>query len=118
MAKFNDGGEYQGGRKPMQPGEYFTFNRKDKNDQPNGTLTIERTARPYAYDLCDAYNKSMRPDLKAQGAEWFVDSQGQVKLGQNAEWSKAHAAQIAKTQEYERQQWLRHNRRQDDGAQH
>ena len=75
---------------------------------------FERTGRPYVYDLCDHYNRTMHPAGQAAGAEWFVDSQGQVKLGQNAEWSKAHAAQIAKTQEYERQQWMRHNRRQDD----
>lgn len=113
MAKFDGGGEGQGGRGPMRPGETFTFNRKDKNDQPNGTLTIERTSRPYAFDLCDAYNRTMRHDLVAQGGEYFVDKQGQVRLGISAEWTAANSLRMAQQQEYERQQWVRHNWRDD-----
>jgi hypothetical protein len=56
----------------------------------------------------------MHPTARERGGEWFVDSQNQVRLGQNAEWSAANSLRMAQKQEYEREQWVRHNWRQDD----
>lgn len=112
MAKFDERPESpQGG--PIAPGESRTFSYT-VDGQPK-TLKIERTGRPYAYDLCDTYNRTMSAAAKQNGAEWYVDNQGQVRLGQSAEWSARHAKQTAQTQEDERRQWMRHNWRANQG---
>lgn len=62
---------------PMVPGDVRTFTARDpKTGEVTKEITIRRTNREYAYDLCDAYNEA-RP----HGAmEYFVFN-GEVKLG-------------------------------------
>jgi len=84
--------------------------------EPTGySQPFERTGRPYVFDLCDHYNRTMHPTARERGGEWFVDNQGQVRLGQNLEWSEANTRRIAATQERERDEWIRNNREHDNG---
>ena len=68
----------QDGDKPsgaMQIGEMRQIQIRDK---PGGivvkTLTLERTARPYARDLCDAYNDGRHPP------RWRVTDNGELAM--------------------------------------
>lgn len=63
-------------RGELQPGDTRTVTRKD-----GGTLTIDRTGRPYAYDLRDAYNAAMSLSARQRGLEWFVDAKGELRIG-------------------------------------
>ena len=99
MAKLTDG-PAPAARKPMNPGEVFTFIRQD-----GVSVTIERTARPYPFDLRDAYNKAMLPEAKARGLEYFVDNQGDVRLGFPEEFSKGHTKALERKAERERADW-------------
>lgn len=68
----------EGSAKPngtMRIGETRQISIRDK---PGGmvvkTLTLERTARPYAHDLCDAYNDGRHPP------RWRVTDSGELAM--------------------------------------
>jgi hypothetical protein len=61
----------------MEVGDVRTVVAKDKEGNVVKTIHINRTARDYCYDLCDAYNEALtNPDL-----QYYVDSANQVRLG-------------------------------------
>lgn len=94
---------------PMQPGEIKIVHVKDSSGQIIRTVTIHRTTRAYAYDLCDAYNEAMSEDARRRGLEYYVTPAGEVKLGDRQDWTRQHTRDIARKAEQERQQWLRNN---------
>ena len=68
-----DGPSTQQGMR-MMPGESRTFSYS-VDGQPK-TITIHRTTRSYAQDLCDAYNANRSRD----DVEYVVDGTDQIKL--------------------------------------
>lgn len=87
----------------MKPGDTRTWSTESK------TYTLTRTDRPYAYDLCDAYNKARtRDDL-----EFYVDPNGNVKMGTPEAFTKRHTEAIQRRHEQERDQWKRAQSRAD-----
>lgn len=73
------------------------------------TFTVNRTARPYVDDLCDAYNaKRARRDV-----EWFVDHSGSMRLRDAPGFEAANTRRIVEVRERERDEWLRRNDRAD-----
>lgn len=59
-------------------GETRTITARDpKTGDVIREYTLIRTARPYVYDLCDAYNASGK-------GGWIVDQTGNLKLGADA----------------------------------
>ncbi len=87
----------------MRIGDTFTILRPD-----GSAVTINRTPQTYAQDLADAYNTSMSDEAKARGMEWFVTPAGELKLGDNAAWSRANAKRDESRRETERARHLRH----------
>lgn len=62
---------------PMNPGDVRTYTARDpKTGEVIKEITIHRTTRDYAYDLCDAYNAA----CPYSDMEYFVLN-GEVKLG-------------------------------------
>lgn len=94
---------------PMQPGEIKIIHVKDSSGQIVRTVTIHRTARDYAYDLCDAYNEAMSEDARRRGLEYYVTNSGEVKLGDRQDWTRQHTIELARKAEHDRQQWKRNN---------
>ena len=87
----------------LQPGETRTI-----HDLKSGrTWTVHRTTRDYVYDLCDAYNVELSPALRNNGLQWFVTPSGELKLGDNAEWSRHNRREIAQRMESERSRFIR-----------
>lgn len=68
-----------------------------------GDRFLVRTARRYAFDLADAYNRN-RPD---DGKSWFVDHGGNLRFGDTPEGERHTAKQIVRRREAERDRWLR-----------
>jgi hypothetical protein len=71
------------------------------------TWTVHRTTRDYVYDLCDAYNVQLSPAVRSIGLQWYVTPSGELKLGDNAEWSRHNSRQIAQRMETERSRFIR-----------
>jgi hypothetical protein len=80
------GGEDREPNRPMQAGESRTYTGEGKSAQK--TVTIIRTDRPYAEDLCDAYNASMGEEARKRGLRWQVSHAGELKLGYSVEAAK------------------------------
>jgi hypothetical protein len=59
------------------------------------------------FDLCDCYNEARSGEAKERGLEWFVAPNGELKLGDNAGWSRSNLKRIESRNETER---ARHNR--------
>ncbi len=110
LSEASNDGNVSGPREPLRPGDQFTFTRKNDDGSVAMTVTIERTARPYAFDLCDAYNKTMLPAARANGCEYFVDGQGQVRLGFPEQFSKDRTKQLERTTESERRDFNHRSR--------
>lgn len=70
-------------------------------------IAIHRTSRPYAFDLCDAYNAAMSEDARQRGLEWYVSASGEAKLGDSAAWQSRHTNDLARGAETDRQQHIR-----------
>jgi len=100
--------EEQGGSGELKPGETRTILAKDKQGNILKTMTLYRTSREYVYDLCDCYNEHRTNDAKERGVEWYVTPAGELKIGDNAAWSKHHAREIAARTETERSRFIRH----------
>lgn len=111
-AKFSSGaaGGGSGGNGPMKPGDVRIVEVKDGHGSIIKTITIHRTNRPYAEDLCEAYNAAMSQGARDRGLEYRVLN-GEVKLGYSYEFSAAHTKHLERQAESERQQWLRNNKR-------
>lgn len=73
--------------------------------------TLTRTARPYVYDLCDAYNNSMSEAARQRGAIWIVTHGGELKLTDSDEFHRWNTRNMARKGESERQEWLRNHRK-------
>lgn len=69
------------------------------------TVTIERTARSYADDLCDAYNAAKR----REDIEWYVAASGDVRLRDVPAWSVHRIKHTDRKREDQRQEWMRRN---------
>jgi hypothetical protein len=68
-------------------------------------VSIERTARPYVYDLCDAYNdKRKRLDV-----EWIVGLDGNLHL-QFVQSPQRTKDDLDRKAEAQRQEWLHRHR--------
>lgn len=91
----------------LAPGETRTIHAKDRSGNIVKTITVHRTEREYVFDLCDAYNAARSEDARQRGLEWYVAPNGELKLGDNAAWSKRNAERIESRNETER---ARHNR--------
>ena len=78
MAKFNDGGA----------GEYIP--------------PFPRTDRPYIFDLCAHYNRTMSQSAGMRGLEWYVSPAGELKLGETQEWQRERSEQLTRMAESER----------------
>jgi hypothetical protein len=61
----------------MRPGDQRTV-YDSKNDRQ---ITINRTSRPYVYDLCDAYNAAR----SNHSVLWIVKANGELGIVQNGE---------------------------------
>jgi hypothetical protein len=108
MAKLTDGIR-GGGGSDIKPGETRSWDARDKDGNYIKTITLVRTERDYAHDLCDAYNASRsRPDIL-----WFVTPTGELRLGDDPDWSRRNLRQIESRTETER---ARHNRLQLETA--
>jgi hypothetical protein len=105
MAKLTD--DTDTGARDIKPGETRTILAKDKSGNILKTMTLHRTERDYVFDLCDCYNKGRTDEAKDRGLEWFVAPNGELKLGDNAAWSRANLKRIESRNETER---ARHNR--------
>ena len=85
----------------MNPGETLQFNAKAADGTVGRTITVRRTTRPYAYDLCDAYNAaSTRTDT-----EWIVTITGELKMIERQDWSVAYAKAGKANAERDRADW-------------
>jgi hypothetical protein len=91
----------------IRPGETRTILAKDKSGNILKTMTLFRTERDYVHDLCDCYNAHRSQEIIDRGLEWFVAPNGELKLGDNAAWSRANLKRIESRNETER---ARHNR--------
>lgn len=60
----------------LAPGEERTVTTREGK-----VITIVRTSRPYVFDLRDAYNDAMSDGCRRRGLEWFVDGNGNLRLG-------------------------------------
>lgn len=102
LARRRDDDEVQG---EMQPGGTRTI-----HDGKSGRIwTVTRTNRPFAHDLCDAYNDGMSDEARRRGLRWFVNQAGEVKLGDDPNWTRHHTGEIERGHERERQEWMRNN---------
>lgn len=100
-------GGSNGGGGDLRPGETRTILAKDKQGNILKTMTLYRTERDYVHDLCDGYNRARSQEVIDRGLEWFVAPNGELKLGDNAGWSRANLKRIESRNETER---ARHNR--------
>lgn len=89
----------------VEPGDVRAVVAKDKNGTIVKTLTIHRTERPYAYDLCDAYNEAISPAARERGLAYYVTDSGEVKLGDSVQFSRWNTEAIDHRHERERRQW-------------
>lgn len=96
-----------GGPGDIPPGETRVIHAKDKSGNILKTITVRRTERDYVHDLCDGYNRARSQEVIDRGLEWFVAPNGELKLGDNAGWSRANLKRIESRNETER---ARHNR--------
>lgn len=101
------GGVSGGGAGPMKPGDTRTIHANDKDGTVIKTITIHRTERLYAEDLCDAYNVAMSDDARRRGLAWYVTSAGEVKLGDSEDFTRWKTERSAQRRERERQDWKR-----------
>lgn len=87
---------------PMNPGDVRTIHAKDpKTGEITKTFTLHRTARPYAYDLADAYNAELTRD----DIEWAVGENDQIYLRDKQTFTSRHTRDLAEKAESERQRW-------------
>lgn len=105
-----DDGEGGGGSRgtggPMQPGDVHTIHAKDpKTGEIIKTFTLQRTARPYVYDLCDAYNAERSDAVIRNGGEWYVTPHGELKLGDSSHWTSRRTRELDAQAERDRQLW-------------
>lgn len=107
MAKLTDGLGGGGGHE-LAPGEVRTVHAKDAAGNIVKTINIVRTGRDYVFDLCDAYNDARSGDARQRGIEWYVAPNGELKLGDNAAWSRHNAKRIEGCNETERARYNRH----------
>lgn len=91
---------------PMQIGERRTFTAT----QGTKTITITRTDRPYAFDLCDAYNDALMPEARANGLCYEVNGSGEVQLCFPRSFSEALTKELERKRERERQDWKHRHR--------
>lgn len=59
--------------------------------------------RPYVHELCAAYNAARRRD----DVEWFVDSSGNLRIGDAPGFIRENNRRIDQTKESERARWMR-----------
>ncbi len=109
LAKPNASGG-SGGGGPMDPGDIRVIHAKDNHGQITKTFTLERTSRPYVYDLCDAYNAARTRD----DIEWYVTPAGELKIGEPREFTAKHTRELERESEIERDRWKRGQDRTDD----
>jgi hypothetical protein len=107
MGRLNEG-QASGGGGDLPPGATRTIIVRDKQGSEVKTITVYRSNRPYAEDLCDAYNASMSPQARERGLLWFVAPSGELRLGDNEAWSRANAKRIESRRETERARFVRH----------
>jgi hypothetical protein len=104
MANPLKGAPVGGGGGHLEVGEVRTV--VDRNT--GKVIEIVRTTRDYVYDLADAYNAAMSGAARERGLEWYVNPAGELKLGDNASWARAHTKNIERCNEAERARFLRH----------
>jgi hypothetical protein len=75
----------------------------------NGRITIIRSNRTYAHDLCDAYNAARSSATLDRGIEWFVTPAGELKIGQSDSFTCALTRKIEADAEQERKRWAWRN---------
>lgn len=91
----------------LPPGGVRVIEARDKSGNIVKTVTVYRTDREYVYDLRDAYNAALSPAARERGAEWIVTPTGELKLGDNEEWSRHNRRAVAQRMETERSRFLR-----------
>lgn len=102
MAKFNERELAQPCR-PMRVGEVKHIHVKDRDGSVIKTLTLIRTARPYADDLADAYSEGLPQEIKDQGKSWAATASGELRLGRPRKVIEAEIQRDAERMERERQ---------------
>ena len=100
------GGDTAGrSNRTLRVGESRVVNIKDKAGVIVDTLTIVRTERPYAFDLCDAYNTK----LTNNNVKWVVGHDGNPHL-EFIQCPVERGRELARKAEAERQKWLHRHR--------
>ena len=79
----------QGFARQMRVGDERLIQIRDNKGLLIKTLNLKRTNRPYAFDLCDAYNMINNPELAAEARSdviWMVGNDGNphIQFSQNA----------------------------------
>lgn len=92
----------------LRPGESRSYTAKDKKTGEEARqFTVHRTDRPYVFDLCDAYNASLKPEARERGLQWRVLPNGELKLEFSDEAARKITKQIEIDLETERSKWIR-----------
>ena len=94
------------GSRSLNVGETRQINVKDKDGDLIETITLHRTARPYVWDLADAYN-SMKNGQDDR--VWIVGDDKNLKL-QSVQAPKVLTEAMEADQEVGRQKWLHRHR--------
>jgi hypothetical protein len=111
MTGLNDGWKADAPQqRPMEIGEKRIINVRDKSDVIIRQVTLTRTARPYVYDLCDAYNDGLSAEREARGIRWQVTQAGELKLGFPEEFTNHNTHAMKDRAERKRQDWLHRHR--------
>jgi hypothetical protein len=100
MAKFDDAPP-QRSASSLAIGETRSIAVKDRDGSLTEVLELHRTARPYAFDLADAYNRRATGN---QSVEWVVCADGSMHV-QNLQSPYRLKTQAENAAEAERRQF-------------
>lgn len=103
MGRLNDG--QLDGARSIATGEMRTYTGRNSNAEKD--VCLNRTSRPYAEDLADAYNASMDPSARERGAQWFVAPNGELHLGFSDHSIRENGKRTRQRMETERARHLR-----------